>query len=740
VPAAVLGAGAAAALWAARPSGGGRLAGAARLLPLALVGVAAGLLLGSVRIASIDASGLAARPGERVSVTGVVAAAPRGEREGVSFELATPRGRLLVTAPFGTEVEQGAVVRAGGRLAEPDPWRASALRRRGIAQTLRSNRVEPTGERRGGLTGRIDAVRARAERGLERGMAPDQAGLARGFVLGQDDRIDPATREDFRRSGLAHLLAVSGQNVMLLCLLAWPFMALAGLPLRARLLALLALIAVYVPVAGAGPSIQRAAVMGGAGLVATLASRPGSRTLALLLAAVLTLALNPLAAGDIGWQLSFAAVVGILLWCGRLAALLAGGADRGSPTRALADGVAITVSATVATAPLMAHHFGSLSIAALPANLLALPAVAPAMWLGMLSAGLAQLPWIPLEPLNWLNSLCLGYIAQVARWLGSPGWAQIDLALGTPLQVSVAYGLLVGVVELALAAAARRAGLGRRRGPAVPRGALALAAASAAVLLLVVPVLRGPASNADPASLVVRVLDAGQGDAILLDPPAGPGILVDTGPAGEGVADRLRELDTGSLGGVVLTHADSDHAGALAEVLSAARADRVLMARPSAELLGVAANAAVPVGRLAEGGELRSGEMRLSAIWPPRELAGAEGGVDDNALSIVLLAEWRHFSMLLTGDAESEAVPLDPGPVDAIKLAHHGSADAGLGDLLERTAPHLAVISVGDDNPYGHPAPETLAELESHPLETLRTDEDGEVVIEVDAAGWRVAG
>ena len=76
----------------------------------------------------------------------------------------------------------------------------------------------------------------------------------------------------------------------------------------------------------------------------------------------------------------------------------------------------------------------------------------------------------------------------------------------------------------------------------------------------------------------------------------------------------------------------------------------------------------------------------------------------------MLLAEWRHFSMLLTGDAEAEAVPLDPGPIDVLKVAHHGSADAGLEALLARTAPHLAVISVGEDNPYGHPAPETIAD------------------------------
>ena len=117
-------------------------------------------------------------------------------------------------------------------------------------------------------------------------------------------------REDFQRSGLAHLLAVSGQNVMLLALLVLAAGALLGAGLRARLLTALALIAVYVPLAGAGPSIQRAGVMGAAGLVAALAGRPASRWYALGLAAAVTLALNPRAAGEPGWQLSFAAVVG----------------------------------------------------------------------------------------------------------------------------------------------------------------------------------------------------------------------------------------------------------------------------------------------------------------------------------------------------------------------------------------------------------------------------------------------
>jgi competence protein ComEC len=93
----------------------------------------------------------------------------------------------------------------------------------------------------------------------------------------------------------------------------------------------------------------------------------------------------------------------------------------------------------------------------------------------------------------------------------------------------------------------------------------------------------------------------------------------------------------------------------------------------------------------------------------------------------VLLARWRNFEMLLTGDAEAEAVPLEPGPLDVLKVAHHGSADDGLDALLDRSAPRVAVISVGDENPFGHPDPLVLRSLREHAVRTLRTDDSGTV-------------
>ncbi len=708
------------------------------LAVVGLIAALAGLLAGGARLHALDARALHARPGERVRVDGFVAGVPRRNGDEVDVRVDSPEGRVLVVAPEPVgDLPVGSEIAAEGRLETPEPWRAAYLRRQGIAMTLRTDRVESRTGRRGGLTGWIDRVRERAEQALGRGMPEREAALARGFVLGEDDRIDRRTRDDFRRSNLTHLLAVSGENVILLCVLAWPLLALLGMTLRARLVGALCLIAIYVPVTGAGPSIQRAGVMGAAGLIAALADRPRSRWYAVLLAAAITLAVNPLADGDVGWQLSFAAVVGIMLWAKRLAGTLAGAADHRSARRALAEAIAVTASATVATAPLMAEAFDQFSPAALPANVIAAPAVAPAMWLGMLTGIAGQLPLVPVEPLNWVDSLCLAYIAQVAHWLAAPNWALLTVHLRSPWAVAAAYAALLVAMELLL----RRLSL--RRGGGLGRPSLRLVVPAAvmgvaALALLAWPFHRHQGPPPRPADLVVRVLDVGQGDSILLDPPDGDPVLVDTGPPGDGVENRLQELGIGKLAAIVISHDQSDHAGDLGKLLGAVRVDRVVYGSADVRLRRAALAAGAQPYRLAEGGEFDSGGLHLSALWPPRELLG-ETGEDPNRLCVVLVAQWRHFSMLLTGDAEAESVPMDPGPIDVLKVAHHGSQDSGLGELLDRSVPKLAVISVGADNSYGHPTAATLSTLRAHDVPTLRTDRQGEIDIDANGSLWTVA-
>jgi competence protein ComEC len=657
---------------------------------------------------------------------------------------------------------------------------------------------------------RAGEIRERAEAGLGEGMPAREAALARGFVLGDDDGLDQGTREDFIRAGLSHLTAVSGENVTLLALLALPILAAFGVPLRERLIWTIALIAIYVPLAGSGPSIQRAAVMGAAGLLATLAGRRTSRLYALGLAAVVTLAVDPSVAGNVGWQLSFAAVLGILLLASPIREWLVDRMDRGSRgqttppgrgrapwRRALAEGIAVTVAATLATAPLIAYVFEEISLTSLAANVLALPAVAPAMWLGMVSAALAQVPGIPLAPLNGLDALLLAYIAQVAAWCGRPSWAVLHVQIGLGAMLATYAAMVTTLIAGAQLSRARRLAAARDRAPrptavdlsgapaqAVdltgamggegrphrgsggkgrPRSAaseaafvvgpayeykrrtqpgrrrrFALLAAAGSLLALgglTLLALRPQGSGAPPAptpGLRIDVLDIGQGDAILLQPRDAPAVLVDGGPPGDELVAKLRAEGVERLGAAVVTHDQSDHAAGIAEALGKMPIDRLVYGRLDGEFLAAAHGDGAAPDQVAEGTSLRSGSLHLEVLWPPPDLlAEAPPQTDPNELALVIRARWHDFTMLLTADAEAESTPLDPGPIDVLKVAHHGSDDAGLGPLLDRIRPRLAVISVGADNPYGHPTPGTLATLAAHHVPTLRTDLDGTIEIDV---------
>ncbi|MGI8513242.1 MAG: ComEC/Rec2 family competence protein, partial [Solirubrobacteraceae bacterium] len=303
------------------------LLGGRRALALgALAGVLAGAWAGTARTAALDRTHLGpllgrtgdlrltllerARPrrsGAQMALAAIVSGPGRGERVALRSgpHVSWPR------AAVGAEL----VVR--GRLVGLSA-REGYLRRRNAHAVILASAITAPGARRGGLAGALDRVRARAERGVSSGLDPPRAALARGMVLGQDEALSEGTRDEFRDSGLAHLLAASGQNVMLLAALALPALALLGCGLRARLGATLVLVAIYVPLAGAGPSIQRAGIMGAAGLIAGLAGRPTQRWYAVLLAAAVTLMINPCSAQDPGWQLSFAAISGIGLLAPRL--------------------------------------------------------------------------------------------------------------------------------------------------------------------------------------------------------------------------------------------------------------------------------------------------------------------------------------------------------------------------------------------------------------------------------------
>ena len=744
----------AAALWRAGVRRGVALTAAVALI--------AGVAAGTARVAAIDAQAERVKPGERIEGEATLVERPRPSRFGSSAVLELPNGaRVLARAggrvrwPSGGE--PGTVVGVTGTARRPRrsassdfDWPAY-LRRRGIRAELAVDVVTPTGRHRGGPAGVIDALRGRAERAVAADLPAPMAALARGMVLGQDEAIAEPVRDEFRASGLAHLLAVSGQNVMLLAALVLPLLVLARAGPVQRALVLVALIAIYVPLAGAGPSLQRAGAMGAAGALALAAGRASSRWYALLLAAAVTLVVNPRAVEDPGWQLSFAAVAGILVLGRRLAKTLA----RAMP-RLLADGVAVTVAATVATAPLLAHHFGSFSVAGLAANLLALPVVAPIMWLGMAAAALAQVPALVPElgapitavtdGMGAVNGVLLGYLAWLARVFAEAPGATLRLPLGSPAAVVAVYAVLAG----ALVAARRPV---RRAEPLLssklaawqrqprPTRLAGLAAASAAAAMALAAWTSTPAP---PRELTVSFLDVGQGDATLVQSPDGATALFDGGPPEGRVAAQLKRAGVRRLSLVVMTHQSRDHHAGLQEVVERYPVDTLVEngdGTRDASFWRVVQSARARGARVVRGGgeqRFTVGALTVRVLGPPARPPGPPPE-DPNPRALVTVVSVGDFDLFLSGDAESDALGVYALPdVEAMKVSHHGSADPGLPQLLRRLRPQVATIEVGQDNSYGHPTPSTLAALRAAVPRVYRTDRDGTVRLAVRNRGMAV--
>jgi competence protein ComEC len=742
------------------------LARDATLALAAAVALLAGASIADARLAALDRTALTALLNREVDVRATLLEQPRVRSFGtrvarVALRSGPGRGEIVVVRassrvrwPPGSAAP-GVELAVRGRLAPLGPFDAFE-RRRNAHALLRAAVIRATGRRRGGVPGVLDAVRSRTERALTSGLPPPEGALARGMVLGQDGALPTAMREDFRVTGLAHLVAASGANVLLLATLVLAIGTALGLGLSARLWLALALVAAYVPLAGAGPSIQRAGVMGAAGLIAALAGRPSSRWYALLLAAAVTLVWNPRAAEDPGWQLSFAAVLAMLA----LVPALTGSLRRARVPRGLAEALAVTVAATLGTAPLIALHFERLSLVSLPVNLLAAPAVAPVMWLGTIAGALGQLaPWLA-APVADVAALPLAYLTWLAQRAAEVPFAELALASPGPVGVAAAYAAAGAGALGWRRIRGRRAGRAPDPRSRVRRRAclgLGVAAAVAALVLAARP-------PAPPHDLTISFLDIGQGDATLIQ-HGRAAVLVDTGPPDGPILDRLRAAGVRRLDLLVATHAALDHDGAAAAVLDkipvsmvldgeeatavegagGARAPPVLAAGPfgaraTASIASLAARRHVRRTPSDAGQVLRVGPLELRVLWPRRDPPAPRGAEPNDRATVIDLRDGE-FDLLLTADAESNVTSgLELPIVDALKVAHHGSDDPGLPELLRRLRPRVAVISCGAHNLYGHPTPATVAALQAAVPVVRRTDRDGTVRLRVRDGRMSVEG
>ena len=697
----------------------------------------AAITWGSVRLDALDRSALVNETGRVAPTTAVITGPGRRSRfatrvpaEIRRFGRARLQEPVLLVLPPGRAPPQGAIVELIGRVALPRASEAGFderrwLARRGVQVVVESMtaRVRIVG-RRHGFMGLADRLRARVLRDLAPGVRGERRAVIAGIVLGEDEALPEDLRNAFRSSGLYHLLAVSGQNV---AFLAWGVLGLAWLlaiPRWAAEVGALATIGAYVFAVGWQPSVVRAGVAGCLASLAWLSARPRDRWHFLLLGAVVLLAWNPYTLLDPGFQLSFAAVAAIFVAVPRLESWF-----EGYPVpKSLAAVIALSAACGVATAPILWLQFGAVPVYSIVANAIAAPVVAPLLGLGLLCA--LATPFAPgaAAALAWTNGWFAAYLAACARAVASIPHAQI--ASGTIL---VAAGAIIASALAASRLSATRTS--PRRGPA-------LAAAAIATAVTVGWRLWPSPAPPPPHGVRISFLDVGQGDSALIQ-TASAAVLVDEGPPEAEVARQLRRLGVRRLALLVLTHPQRDHIGGAADVLDSLPVERVLdprqpLASPDERAaLAAARRQGVPVDTARTGRTYAVGRLSLRVLSPPD---GGTLGEDPNQRAIVLLVSYGQVDALLTADAEGDVTtPLRPPPVEILKVAHHGSADDLLPELLTMTHPQVAVISVGRGNTYGHPTPSTIAALGAMGgLDVYRTDRDGRIVVESDGRALTV--
>lgn len=566
-----------------------------------------------------------------------------------------------------------------------------------------------------------------------------QGGMVAALVLARREGLDHDLRDAFAAAGIAHLLAISGFHVGVIWGLVLALLRSVSWSRRRVEISAIVVVWLYVILIGVPDAATRAAL-----ILTTLAAgragnRPPTRWGGLAVAALLLLATDPSRLASAGFQLSFAGAAGLTAWsrpwAERWAAFVGPRVGPGLP-RPLRDALVAGAAATLATLPIAAWHFERVSLVGIPVTLLATPLVTLALPSAILSLAVSLVSPGAAGFLAGGTGMLLDALAWLARRAGG-----LDGATTWIGQPAIIAGLL-GVLIARWSARAPGVGAGGRR---------ALTVAWTLSAVLAVPFWHQVRAW---GTLELRMIDVGQGDALLVRSPAGRAILVDAGrppegdPRGHPVVQELRRAGIERLEWLVLTHADADHFGGAEAVLESVEVRRVTdpaiaVGKPLyLSLLNRAAGLDVPWTRARAGDRLDLDGVRISVLHPTREavvdLEGVPGSPDANVGSVILRISWRSFVAVVTGDAyvdAERAVADQVGDVDVLKVGHHGSRTSTAPDFLERVRPEWALISAGRGNRYGHPAPEVLARISSSGARVLRTDQQGTVRLLVRRSG-----
>lgn len=704
----------------------------------------------------------------RVELEGVVVGEP-DEREGYvnlrvrGERLTLPdgsvrevRGLALVKADPYPPRHYGDRILVSGKLETPPVLEGFSYReylaRQGIHSLIRRAQVTLLAEKQASpFFYWLFAFKRHARSVIASILTEPQAALLTGILLGVDTGIPAELMADFSATGTSHIIAISGFNITIIsglfAGLAKRLFARAPGPgeRRAVWIAILG-VALYTILVGASAAVVRAALMGILYLWGRYLGRETFAPASLAAAGIVMTALNPYTLWDVGFQLSFAATIGLILYTRPLEKALeraltrATSAERARQVvRMLSEAVLVTLAAQVTTTPIILAYFGRLSLVTLLTNLLILPVQSYIMVVG----GAALLVGLLVRPIGqaigWGAWVFLTYTIEMVRLTARLPFASLPVQVGAAA-VWGYYLLLGGLTWWWSRPHERREQLWASFLSRMETKALV--GSTVVLLVLTVYAWRGLPDG----RLHVFFLDVGQGDAIFVRTPSGRQMLVDGGPSGTVLLSRLGKVMPfwdRSLDLVVLTHPDSDHINGLIPLLERYQVERVVF-RPVEE------------GQItetyrywlelleAEGADVYPGEaglqlvldngLEVKVLHPGPELVrGTESDINNN--SVVAYLSYGQVSVLLPGDigVEVERELIARGTSlrsTVLKLPHHGSCTSSSPPFLEAVSPQVAVISVGADNRFGHPCAEVLQRLEGVPL--YRTDEDGTIEIVSD--------
>lgn len=544
----------------------------------------------------------------------------------------------------------------------------------------------------------------------------DTLPFARALLLGDTSLLDYETDTAFKVSGIRHIIAVSGLHVTILFSLLYQFTgkkrllsALIGIPT----------LFLFAAVAGFTPSVTRACIMHGLMVLAMLFEQDYDPPTALAFAVLCILGVNPYTISSVSFQLSVGCLVGIFLFSGKISAWLMDekrlGKRKGKLKRFFgwfSSGVAVSLSATIATAPLCAFYFGTVSLVSVLTNLLTLWVVTYIFYglilvclLGAWHAALGTAA-------AWVVSWPIRYVLWVSKTLAAfPLAAVYTESIYIVIWLVCAYCLLAAYLMM------------KEKHPVF----LGTCAAFALILALL-------ASWLEPLTDDVRltVLDVGQGQCILLQ-SEGKTFLVDCGGDSDtGTADlaarTLLSQGISRLDGVILTHYDRDHAGGAAYLLSRVPADALYLPTCMDE-----DGCSQPLLAYTQGQIILVDDtMRISFGDAAISLFPSQMGLTSNESGLCILFQRRDCDILITGDrteyGERELLRQVSLPeLEVLIVGHHGSKYSTCVELLEAGSPEIAIISVGE-NRYGHPTDEVLQRLEDAGCEIYRTDRNGTVI------------